>query len=164
MFPSQKHPRLHLLPSPLRDHPENRRWAEGSGMSDLFLGVDVGSVSTNLVLADGTGQVRARAYLHARTRVRIAGRCGVFAGSGMIHKQQLGFPKDVMGALGAALLAREAAGPATRFRGFAEAQLHYGATSFECQDCSNQCEIIEIHRQGQLAARWGGRCGKWDRH
>lgn len=71
---------------------------------------------------------------------------------------------DVMGAVGAALLAREAMkeGQASRFRGFGAADMHFEATSFECEHCPNHCEVVNIAAEGQLLARWGHRCPRWD--
>jgi predicted CoA-substrate-specific enzyme activase len=160
--------------------------------------------------------------LQAQSPVRIAGRCGVFAESDMIHKQQtghklediiaglcealvrnylnnvgkgkdiqppvlfqggvaanigirqafeqqLGFdvtvPKhfDVMGAIGAALLARDEVRRVgtTRFRGLMIKDYHYEAKSFECQGCPNRCEVVEVRGDRCVLARWGDRCGKW---
>ncbi|MFW6381706.1 MAG: acyl-CoA dehydratase activase [Bacillota bacterium] len=161
--------------------------------------------------------------LKAKTPVRIAGRCSVFAESDMIHKQQLGhsleeiiaglcealvrnyltniargknirepvifqggvaanigiktaFEKalglevmvpenhDVMGAIGAARLAREAlnnSGSTTDFKGFSLTEFNYRVESFECEGCPNHCEIINIYQDDQLIARWGARCPRW---
>jgi predicted CoA-substrate-specific enzyme activase len=160
--------------------------------------------------------------LLARSPVRIAGRCAVFAESDMIHKQQMGcslpdilaglcealvrnylnnlakgkeilapvvfqggvaantgmvkaFEKalglpvqvppyfNVMGSVGAAILAREAVarkGP-SRFKGFGVADTNFGAGSFECSGCANLCEVVEISEDNNILARWGDRCGKW---
>ncbi|MCX7710126.1 MAG: acyl-CoA dehydratase activase [Clostridia bacterium] len=71
---------------------------------------------------------------------------------------------DVMGAYGAALIAKEkmAAGSSpTNFYGFQTADNEYQAKSVECHDCSNLCEVIEIYSNGDVLARWGDRCGKW---
>ncbi|MDF2873437.1 MAG: putative CoA-substrate-specific enzyme activase [Sporomusa sp.] len=69
---------------------------------------------------------------------------------------------DVMGALGAALLAREAiTSKPTAFRGFEIVDYTYLPRSFECDGCPNMCEVVEISVNNQLAARWGDRCGKW---
>jgi len=35
-------------------------------------------------------------------------------------------------------------------------------TEFECGDCPNVCEIVEIRKNEQLIARFGSRCKKWD--
>ncbi len=161
--------------------------------------------------------------LTAVNRVKIAGRCTVFAESDMIAKQQLGFSKaeiinglcealvrnyltnlardkhlegpvifqggvaanrgiraaferelktgitvpryyDVMGAIGAALLARnhwEKTGAETRFRGFHQLNLELAPTVFECKGCSNSCEVVRVE-QGQITIGvWGDKCGKF---
>lgn len=69
----------------------------------------------------------------------------------------------VMGAIGAALLAKEetARTGQTFFRGFSASELRYRPRSFECQGCANLCEVVEINVEGDVAARWGDRCGKW---
>jgi len=196
----------------------------------------VSDFAMNTVCAAGTGsfldQQAARLNipiekfgeiaLQAKSPVRIAGRCAVFAESDMIHKQQMGcslpdilaglcealvrnylnnvgkgkemlapvvfqggvaanvgmkaaFEKalglpvavpphfGVMGAVGAALLSREAAarkGPSS-FKGFKVAETEFKAGSFECSGCPNLCEVVEIAENGDIIARWGDRCGKW---
>lgn len=70
---------------------------------------------------------------------------------------------QVMGAVGAALLAREetAGGKPTAFRGFAVVDRDYTPRSFECSGCANMCEVIELKMDGVVIGRWGDRCGKW---
>lgn len=72
---------------------------------------------------------------------------------------------DVMGALGAAIIARQikksTRGFVTAFHGFEAANRIYNAKSFECTNCSNMCEVIEILSDGSIIARWGDRCGRW---
>ncbi|MDF2568744.1 MAG: putative CoA-substrate-specific enzyme activase [Sporomusa sp.] len=69
---------------------------------------------------------------------------------------------NVMGAIGAALLAKEAVvDKQTVFRGFEIIDYTYSPRSFECNGCPNMCEIVEISMNSQVAARWGDRCGKW---
>jgi len=197
----------------------------------------VADFAMNTVCAAGTGsfldQQAARLNLpieefgslalKAKSPVRIAGRCSVFAESDMIHKQQMGHnlpeivaglcealvrnylsnvgkgkeilgpvvfqggvaankgmreafkkalnmeiivPENyaVMGAIGAAFLAREAVeaeGTGTDFRGFSSCSLEYRVASFECSSCANSCEIVELETKGSILARWGDRCGKW---
>jgi predicted CoA-substrate-specific enzyme activase len=160
--------------------------------------------------------------LKARSPVRIAGRCAVFAESDMIHKQQMGYDLpdilaglcealvrnylnnvgkgkeilppvvfqggvaanagmrhafekalgcrvevppfyNVMGAVGAALLAREktARGAPSLFKGFRVAELDFTSGGFTCEGCPNTCEVAEIREEGRVVARWGDRCGKW---
>lgn len=71
---------------------------------------------------------------------------------------------DVMGAYGAALIAKEKMQKSTdltRFYGFEAVNNEYKAKSIECGDCSNMCEVIEVYSNGKIVARWGDRCGKW---
>lgn len=96
---------------------------------------------------------------------------GVAANSGMkrAFEKELGFkifvPQyyDVMGAIGAAILSKSAAkkNGSTLFYGFDMVDFEYNTKSFECSGCTNMCEIVEIHINGNVAARWGGRCGRW---
>ncbi|GAV25890.1 2-hydroxyglutaryl-CoA dehydratase [Carboxydothermus islandicus] len=70
---------------------------------------------------------------------------------------------NVMGAIGAAILAREATnGQKTNFKGFAIADYNYETRSFECTYCPNHCEIAEISEEGKVIGRWGGRCPRWE--
>lgn len=71
---------------------------------------------------------------------------------------------DVMGAIGAALLSQGVVRERKKssFRGFAVSDMNYEASSFECKGCPNMCEIVNIAVDGQVLARWGGRCGKWE--
>jgi len=161
--------------------------------------------------------------LKAKTPVRIAGRCAVFAESDMIHKQQLGYNTEdiiaglcealvrnymnnvgkgkeilppvmfqggvaanqglveafkryldmpievpehfgVMGAIGVALMARDVSRRKgkTAFKGFNIQEISFKTTSFECQGCSNACEVVQFYENSELLARWGDRCGKWE--
>ncbi|OHD81010.1 MAG: 2-hydroxyglutaryl-CoA dehydratase [Spirochaetes bacterium RIFOXYB1_FULL_32_8] len=68
----------------------------------------------------------------------------------------------VMGAFGAALIAKNATIKQTRFRGFDIADHSIATGSFKCKDCSNLCEVIEILDSNEVIGRSGGRCGKWE--
>lgn len=71
---------------------------------------------------------------------------------------------DVMGAIGAALLAREAVmnkKGQSNFRGFGSCSLEFRVNSLECQGCANHCEVVELKTGSGTLARWGDRCGKW---
>lgn len=97
---------------------------------------------------------------------------GVAANKGIIaaFEKELGdkviIPKyyNVMGAIGAAILAREEiekTGRKTNFRGFMSLQTEFEPSSFICSGCSNNCEVIKVSINGQVAAYWGDRCGMW---
>ena len=70
---------------------------------------------------------------------------------------------DVMGAIGAALLAKREIQRKgrSRFKGFDIAHSDYSVKSFSCEYCSNQCEVVEFYRDASLVARWGDKCGRW---
>ncbi len=72
---------------------------------------------------------------------------------------------DVTGAIGMALIARDAAeaGRPSRFRGFDLAGLPYTMTSFVCKGCDNCCEINKVCIDGDTTPLfYGGRCEKYD--
>lgn len=176
--------------------------------------------------------------LKSTAPARIAGRCGVFAESDLIHKQQLGYSiqdllyglcqalvrnylsnlalgKEIlpnivfqggvasnsgmvkafeealqheiivpdnhqtMGAIGAAILSMENhqfTGSKSKFKGWKVRDFNFTSFTHECSDCANCCEVITIIQgevenhtpkspkevKGDLVARWGGTCGKWD--
>jgi len=102
----------------------------------------------------------------------VAFQGGVAANKGIraAFEKELGCPitipehYQVMGAVGGALLAKERmeADPyQTAFKGFDLAEWKFQTSGFECDGCSNCCEIVEIREEGKLIARWGDRCGKW---
>jgi activator of 2-hydroxyglutaryl-CoA dehydratase len=207
-------------------------------LASVIVGADTvkNEITAHTVCAAGTGsfldQQAARLGIpieqfgemarRATLAVRIAGRCAVFAESDMIHKQQMGYSLEdigaglcealvrnflnnlgkgkeilspvvfqggvaanvgmrdafnkalateiivpeyfgVMGAVGAAILAREHAAKAgrTMFRGFSTLDVDFSSKSVECRGCPNQCEVVSIQRGSQVLARWGDRCGKW---
>ena len=73
---------------------------------------------------------------------------------------------EVMGAIGAALLAREEmgfTGGKTSFKRFDVSEANYQGSSFECKACPSSCEIAQICLDGGVVGWWGGRCDMWDR-
>lgn len=70
---------------------------------------------------------------------------------------------DVMGAVGAALIAREDAREKgyTDFVGLDVSKCSFDVRPIDCNGCANMCEIVEIVKDGVGIARWGDRCGKW---
>lgn len=70
----------------------------------------------------------------------------------------------VMGAVGAAILSRELITKSKRktsFKGFNIADKTFNSKSFECNGCSNNCEVVSILEEEKVAAYFGDRCGKW---
>ena len=73
---------------------------------------------------------------------------------------------EVMGAIGAALLAHEEIANnnnGSMFKGFSVSEVKYHTSSFECKACPNLCEIAKLSLDGQALAHWGGRCDLWER-
>ncbi len=72
---------------------------------------------------------------------------------------------EVMGAIGAALLAAEAASANAEsgFRGLRLVDEEVRTIGSECRGCPNQCEIVSVHIGGEAIASWGDRCGRWSR-
>lgn len=95
----------------------------------------------------------------------VAANVGIVAAFEKELKSQVIVPEhyDVMGALGAALLAKEeiAKKGCTSFYGFDIINYKYEAKSFQCPYCENSCEVVEILSNGNVLARWGDRCGRW---
>ncbi len=73
---------------------------------------------------------------------------------------------DVTGAIGAALLAREARTSAgarsTRFRGFACARRRYETRSLVCRACPNLCEVKQVAVDDEPPAFYGARCDRFE--
>jgi predicted CoA-substrate-specific enzyme activase len=95
----------------------------------------------------------------------VAANVGIKTAFEKALKKKLVIPEhhEVMGAIGVALLAKNAArhGLKTHFAGFDAACRDYITRSFECSGCPNCCEIIEITCLGAICAHFGDRCGKW---
>jgi len=73
---------------------------------------------------------------------------------------------EIMGAIGAALLVHEEMlndCNGSKFKGFGVSEIKYHTSSFECKACPNLCEIAQLSLNGQVLARWGGRCDRWER-
>ncbi len=74
---------------------------------------------------------------------------------------------DVMGAIGIAQLARERLElekKTTRFMGLGILDSEFSNQGYVCQCCPNQCEIVEIWRDGVFLASWGSRCDRQGMH
>ncbi|TJX14810.1 2-hydroxyglutaryl-CoA dehydratase [Tissierella creatinini] len=70
---------------------------------------------------------------------------------------------DVMGAIGAAILGKERSRDIgySNFKGLDIYKRDYAVNGFECEGCSNLCEVLEIKEDNKTLARYGDKCGKW---
>lgn len=97
---------------------------------------------------------------------------GVAANKGMkkAFEKALGYAIYVpehygeMGAIGAALMSKTSVKSKgySNFVGFDMINFEYNTESFECRGCPNMCEVVEVYTNGDVSARWGGRCGRWN--
>jgi hypothetical protein len=68
-----------------------------------------------------------------------------------------------MGAIGIAMMAMEEMPDKTKFKGFdAIISARYDVRHFQCADCANRCEVVQVYRNNKLAGCIGSRCYKWD--
>ncbi len=72
--------------------------------------------------------------------------------------------KEVSGAIGVALLARESmAGQESKFKGFREVvDRECKLTTFVCKGCDNNCTITRMEMTGEEPSYYGSRCDKYD--
>jgi predicted CoA-substrate-specific enzyme activase len=68
---------------------------------------------------------------------------------------------DVMGAIGAAKLVRKAKPFKTQFRGFDLSKKSCSTRGFECSECENQCEVIQLVVDHRVVACWGDLCERY---
>ncbi len=98
---------------------------------------------------------------------------GVAANVGIkkAFEKELGYevmvPKyyDVMGAVGAAILAKKAVSKEnirTKFKGFVLADGFIKTKSFECDMCSNKCEVATLYDEEKVIGCFGDKCGRWN--
>lgn len=126
----------------------------------------------------GLGDALVRNYLNNVGKGKeilepIAFQGGVAANKGIQRAFEKALKKEVlvpayypvMGALGAALMAKDWAQRhygKTKFKGFRITNFKYRARSFECKGCANLCEVVQFYQNDKIIARWGDRCGKWE--
>jgi predicted CoA-substrate-specific enzyme activase len=68
---------------------------------------------------------------------------------------------DVMGAMGAAKLVKKVRPSRSQFKGFDLSGKSCETRGFECDECGNQCEVIQLLVDHQVAACWGDLCERY---
>ena len=148
-----------------------------SFMSQAVAGAQQEGISREIITASLANSI-AKNYLskvveHRKLGERVILTGAVFYNNAIVaaFKQQLkdkklNVPehKEVSGAIGVALLAREATtGAATKFKGFREViESECKLTTFVCKGCDNNCTITRMEMSGGELAYYGSRCDKYD--
>ena len=133
----------------------------GAAISDLVAGLAYSIATNYLNRVVARKQVGERIFFQGGTAFNRA----VVAAFEMVTGKSITVPahNEVTGALGCALIAREHdTGAGSRFKGFDLSERQYSVESFECQDCSNHCEINKVMVEGEEPLYYGSRCEKYD--
>ncbi len=215
-------------------HPEVKTILEIGGQDSKIIILDEGIITDyamNTLCAAGTGSFlssQARRLnipveefggyaLRSTNPTKIAGRCTVFAESDLVHKAQMGHPREdiiaglcnsivhnylnnlgkgkaikppfvfqggvsknigvaqaferiigheiivdeighLMGCMGIAILARQAAAGNEKTFDFGVQNVKFTTAGVECGGCPNNCEIVCVLREGVFIDGWGNRC------
>ncbi|WP_350344722.1 acyl-CoA dehydratase activase [Proteinivorax tanatarense] len=68
---------------------------------------------------------------------------------------------DVMGAFGSAHLANIQRPSKSKFFGLEAIDDDFTPSSFNCSDCGNNCEVVNLKRNGLIVGSWGDKCQKY---
>ncbi len=134
------------------------RMQKGETMPNLLAGLAC-AVARNFVnLVVGRRAIGKVIYFQGGTASNLA----VAAALAGILSRRITVPPHnrVIGAIGAALIAREWSwntGAKTRFRGYKLEELQFSARSFACPSCRNHCDVKEFTIVGNKSY-WGGKC------
>lgn len=133
----------------------------GSPVPDLVAGLAYSIATNYLNRVVARKPVGERIFFQGGTAFNKA----VVAAFGAVTGKVITVPahNEVTGALGCALIAREHdTGAGSAFKGFDLTRRGYSVESFECQDCSNHCEINKVLVEGEEPLYYGSRCEKYD--
>lgn len=95
----------------------------------------------------------------------VAANQGVVAAFESVTNKKITVPPhhEVTGAIGVAIIAQEKSnGQPSRFKGFDLSNLQYELESFECDKCSNMCEIRKVQLAGEEPLYYGSRCERFN--
>jgi predicted CoA-substrate-specific enzyme activase len=138
---------------------------QGAALADLVAGLAYSIAANYLNRVVGARSIGQRILFQGGTAFNRAVTAAFAAQTG----RPITVPPhhEVTGAIGAALLAREAHQQgdyaATAFRGFHLADRPYQVKSFACQGCSNYCDIRQVTVEGEAPLFYGSRCDKYNK-
>ena len=136
---------------------------KGAATPDLAAGLCYSIVSNYLNRVVGTRQVGKRIFFQGGTAFNE----GVVAAFRQVTGRPVVVPPhhEITGAMGAAILARQHMQKTkgeTRFAGYGAADMKYELRTFECEHCSNNCEINEVTVDGREPLYYGSRCDRFN--
>jgi predicted CoA-substrate-specific enzyme activase len=141
---------------------------KGAATPDLAAGLCYSIVTNYLNRVVGQRKVGERIFFQGGTAFNE----GVVAAFRQVTGRDVKVPPhhEITGAMGAAILARqhmqkltaEGKGRPSRFGGFAAAEIQYELRTFECEHCSNNCEINEVTVAGRDPLFYGSRCDRFN--
>ena len=133
----------------------------GAKKDDLAAGLSYSIVQNYLNRVVENRKIGEHIFFQGGTAANL----GVVAAFEKILGKKITIPKhhEVTGALGMAILAKEERNwKISNFKGFGLSQREYQLSSFECQDCPNQCEIKKVKVAGEKPLFYGSRCDKFE--
>ncbi|MGQ9630052.1 MAG: acyl-CoA dehydratase activase [bacterium] len=94
----------------------------------------------------------------------VAFNKGVVAAFEKVTGKRITVPEhhENMGAFGCALIAQENSTGKSNFKGFDLAKKKYAITPFECDGCSNRCQINKVDIEDGRTLYYGGRCERYE--
>ena len=138
---------------------------QGASTEQLVAGLSYSIVLNYLNRVVGTRRIGDRIFFQGGT----AANAGVVAAFEKVTGKPITVPEhhDVTGAIGAALITRDerlksGKTGASSFRGFDLSHREYSVESFECDGCSNNCEIKKVMIEGEEPLFYGSRCDKYN--
>jgi len=136
-------------------------YQKGASIPDILAGLAYSIVTNYLNRVVGRKKIGQKIFFQGA----VAFNKAVVAAFEQTLRRPIIVPQhhEVTGAIGAALVALRNPPEKTSFRGFAEiAALKYQQSSFECQGCTNHCEIKKVFVNQQVTLFYGGRCEKYE--
>ncbi len=132
----------------------------GAPIEDIVAGLAYGIVLNYLNRVVRGRPIGENIYFQGGTAYNDA----VVAAFSMVLKKRIVVPphNGVMGAIGAALVAKEkfdSIGFSSRFRGFDLSRVSLTSRDISCRGCSNECDVKEITIEGERTY-WGDKCSE----
>ncbi|MBN1592967.1 MAG: CoA activase [Candidatus Coatesbacteria bacterium] len=135
---------------------------EGAKREDLLAGLAYSIVYNYLNRVVGTKKIGKNIFFQGG----VAFNHSVCAAFSSVTGRKITVPPnhEVTGAIGAAVLAKEAmkGKGESKFKGFNLKDRSWELETFECHDCPNICEVRKVTLQGEPPIFYGSRCEKFD--